>query len=51
MEGGVIVSAVINKIIEVYKNGDVIEKEDNWSCNAGNTKFDINWDGNVLVCQ
>ncbi|MFR7666390.1 MAG: radical SAM protein [Clostridia bacterium] len=49
-EGGVIVSAVGNKIIEVYKNGDVIEKEDNWSCNAGNTKFDINWDGNVLVC-
>lgn len=49
-EKGTLVNAIERKIIEVYNEGYVCKVEDDWACNAGNTKFDINWDGSVFSC-
>ena len=49
-EKGTLVNIVEQKVIEVYGDGFVRQVEDDWACNAGNTKFDINWDGSVYSC-
>lgn len=49
-EKGTLVHAIDKKIIEVYADGKIKKVDDNWTCNAGNTKIDINWNGDVYSC-
>jgi len=38
------------KEIVSLNNGKNVQSKDNWKCNAGTTKFDIDVNGDVLIC-
>jgi len=49
-ESNVVYNYYKKEIISSYKGEKEVNRKDTWKCNAGTTKFDIDVNGDVLVC-